>query len=61
MIKNFLLNFVNILYQKEFSYFSLGLTFISDIDTFIGIMNETKEKIYKNYFKKIIVKKALNQ
>ena len=37
--------------NKDFSYFMIGLRFISDLDTFIKVIDETKEEIYYKYIK----------
>ena len=48
--KNFFINFCEyIISEKDFSYFTIGLQFISYIDTFITVINKTKEKIYNKY------------
>lgn len=50
--KEFFINFFQyIISEKDFSYFTIGLKYISDIDTFISIINETKESIYDKYIK----------
>ena len=50
--KDFFINFFEyIISEKEFSYFNIGLKFISDIDTFITVIDKTKEKIYNKYIK----------
>ena len=44
--------FEYIISKKDFSNFMLGLTFISDLDTFIAVVNYTKEQIiYYEYIK----------
>ena len=43
--------FQYIITEKDFSYFTIGLKFISDIDTFISVIDETKEDIYDKYIK----------
>ena len=48
--KNFFINFLEyIISEKDFSYFIIGIKFISDLDTFITVINKTKEKIYNKY------------
>ena len=50
--KDFFINFFEyIISEKEFSYFNIGLKFISDIDTFITVIDKTKEKKYNKYIK----------
>jgi len=48
--KNFFVNFFEyIISKKDFSYFNIGLKFISNLHTFIKVINKTKEKIYNKY------------
>ena len=48
--KEFFIKFFQfIISEKDFSYFTIGLKYISDIDTFITVINETKEDIYNKY------------
>lgn len=50
--KNFFVNFFEyIIAEKEFSFLNQGLAFISYIDTFIIVIDKTKEKIYDKYVK----------
>ena len=50
--KEFFIKFFEyIISKKEFSFVKIGLTFISDIDTFIIVIDKTKEKIYDKYIK----------
>jgi hypothetical protein len=50
--KEFFIKFFKyIIEKKEFSYFKIGLKFISNIDTFIQVIDETKEEIYNKYIK----------
>ena len=48
--KEFFNNFFDyIIYKKNFSYFTLGLKFVVNLDIFIYIIDQTKEKIYEKY------------
>ena len=50
--KEFFIKFFKyIISEKDISYFTIGLKFISDIDTFISVIDETKEDIYNKYIK----------
>lgn len=50
--KEFFIKFFEyIISKKEFSFVKIGLTFISDIDTFIILIDKTKEKLYDKYIK----------
>ena len=50
--ENFFINFFEyIISKKDFSYFNVGLKYISHIDTFITVINKTREKIYNKYIK----------
>ena len=50
--KEFFIKFFKyIISEKDFSYFTIGLKFISDIDTFIFVIDETKKDIYDKYIK----------
>ena len=50
--KKFFINFFwNIISEKQFSDFNLGLRFIFDIDTFINVIDETSDQIYNKYIK----------
>ena len=50
--KEFFINFFEyIISEKDFSYFTIGLKFILNIDTFIYVIDKTKEKIYEKYIK----------
>ena len=50
--KDFFVNFFEfIISEKDFSYFKIGLKFISDLDTFITVIDKTKENIYNKYIK----------
>ena len=50
--KEFFINFFEyIISKKDFSYFTIGLKFILDIDTFIEVIDNTKDKIYEKYIK----------
>lgn len=50
--KEFFIKFFEyIISKKEFSFVKIGLTFISDIDTFIIVIDKTKEEIYDKYIK----------
>ena len=50
--KEFFINFFEyIISEKDFSYFDIGLKFIKNIDTFIEVINKTKENIYEKYIK----------
>ena len=67
--KNFFIDFLEyIISEKDFSYFIIGINFISDLDTFVFAINKIKEKIYNKYileenkktvFKSIILKGTL--
>ena len=47
---DFFFNFFEyIISEKDFSYFTIGLKFILNIDTLIDVIDNTKEKIYKKY------------
>ena len=46
--KEIFINFFKyIIYKKEYSYFKIGLRYISNIDTLIIVNNETKKDIYE--------------
>ena len=48
--KEFFINFFEyIISEQDFSYFNIGLKFILNIDTFIEVIDKTKENIYKKY------------
>ena len=48
--KEFFINFFEyIISEKDFSYFNIGLKYILNIDTFIEVIDKTKENIYKKY------------
>ena len=50
--KNFFANLIEyIISEKDFSYFNIGLKFISNLDTFITVIDKTKEQIYNKYIK----------
>lgn len=50
--EEFFINFFEyIISEKDFSYFNKGLKFISDLDTFITVIEATKENIYNKYIK----------
>ena len=50
--KEFFIKFFEyIISKKGFSSLILGLTFISDIDTFINVIDKAKDKIYDTYVK----------
>ena len=56
--KDFFVNFIEfIISKKDFSVFTLGLSFINDMDIFIYVIDKIKEKIYNKYIKKNIDKK----
>ena len=56
--KDFFVNFIEfIISKKDFSAFTLGLSFINDMDIFIYVIDKTKEKIYNKYIKENIDKK----
>ena len=50
---NFYTEFISYATLKEFSIMEKGLNYIRDIETFIIVINETKEKIFQKYHKKI--------
>ena len=50
--KEFFINFFEyIISKKEFSFLNLGLRFVFDIDTFIIIIDKTRDEIYNKYIK----------
>ena len=50
--KEFFINFFKyIILEKDLSYLAIGLRFVSDIDTFILVIDETKDEIYNKYIK----------
>lgn len=50
--KDFFIKFFQyIISEKDFSYFTIGLKYISDLDTFIAVIDETKEDIYDKFIK----------
>ena len=50
--KNFFVNFFEyIISNKDFSYINIGLSFITNVHTFIIVIDETKEKIYNKFIK----------
>ena len=50
--KNFFVNFFKyIISKKDFSYFNIGLKFISNLYTFISVIDKTKDQIYNKYIK----------
>ena len=56
--KDFFVNFIEfIISKKDFSVFTLGLSFINDMDIFIYVIDQTKDKIYNKYIKEDVDKK----
>ena len=50
--KEFFVNFFEyIISKKEFSFLNLGLRFVFDINTFIIIIDKTRDEIYNKYIK----------
>ena len=50
--KYFFINFIEyVISKKEFFFFKIGLKFIGDIDTFIIVIDKTKEILYNKYIK----------
>ena len=48
--KNFFINLIEyIISKKDFSYFNIGIKFISNLDTFIRVIDKTKDQIYNKY------------
>ena len=50
--KDFFVNFIEyIIFNKDFSYLNIGLSFIIDMEILIFVIDKTKEKIYNKYIK----------